>query len=604
MTPRATNSSYRIKFHDTYDICLIYLRGAVPDADILANSVSHLSALQTSQSNSDCADTVDDKEAQNLKDAENVAEEPVEVRATKIISRMENAMERLDLDAIFGMGATDLDDEDEEAVMTTAGSSDNFEMANQENSISTSTTSILRNYLREDLSDEISDFYNNNLPTEFHEDSQIASFWSLSVANIEWRHMRQASEMLKDQGAYVPKSIKEADRSRDWFWENGRPLYSQRLPSVPVVSAEVKPAFHHLNFQGFPVYHKSSTPPEVSLWLAFTAHRKRLYHDFSRQGVITSQATKLMDPFMFSGREHLLKGSGSQLRDAVIGCVHKAYKGEGTWLSDRYDDDEQEPINSDIEKGHVYKYRDAAGDVQYPLQVPHEMSPADYDEVSFNDGEDSYTREPTRWDSYKAYRCAVPSRLCIVESADYGSFGEEPLIPCLQSAEEASAVVEVKLIDGEVNIICGQADEDIEAENHDFYGSCGSASSHDEASTTEPKPATKPDSGDLLAEGLESSAEFQEASWEVVLDGLRALKPFIDRKFDFQATGEEDLEDASEVFQDGICFLLFQMSQLLILPDIEIPFKPGFNEKFYGPLAIAVGHKAFELAGRVFSRLW
>lgn len=553
---------------------------------------------------------MDDKEAQILKDAENAAEGSVEVRATKIISRLENAMENLDLDAIFEMGATDLDDEDEEAVMTTASSSDNVEMAKQEKSISTSSTSILRNYLREDLSDEISEFYDNNLPLEFHKDSQIASFWWLSVANVEWRHMRQASETLKDQGAYVPKSIKEADRSRDWFWENGRPLDSQRLPSVSVVSAEVKPAFHHLNFQGSPVYHKSSTPPEVSLWLAFTAHRKRLYHDFSRQGVITSQATKLMDPFMFSGREHLLKGSGSQLRDAVIGCVHKAYKGRGTWLSGRYDDDEQEPINSDIEKGHVYKYRDAAGDIQYPLQVPHEISPADYDEVSFNDGEDSYTREPTRWNSYKAYRCAVPSRLCIVECADYGSLGEEPFIPFLQSAEEASAVVEVKLIDGEFNIISGQADEDIEAENHDFYGSCGPASGHDEASTTEPKPATKQDSRDLAAEWLESSAEFQEVSWEDVLDDLRALQPFIDLEFDFQATGGEDVEDASEEFQDGICFLLCQMSELLMLPEIpecsldEIPFKPGFNEKFYGSLAIAVGHKAFELAGRVFSHLW
>ncbi|MCJ1262812.1 hypothetical protein MMC22_002682, partial [Lobaria immixta] len=96
-------------------------------------------------------------------------------------------------------------------------------------------------------------------------------------------------------------------------------------------TAKAVAAFHHLNFLGHPVYHKSSTPAEVSFWLAVTSHKKQVFHGFSRQGVINSQATKLMDPFVYLGPElgpdDIFELSGTDLTNVVAGHVKKAYAG-------------------------------------------------------------------------------------------------------------------------------------------------------------------------------------------------------------------------------------------------------------------------------------
>lgn len=300
--------------------------------------------------------------------------------------------------------------------------------------------------------------------------------------------------------------------------------------------ASAKPEFHHLNFMGNPVYHKSSTPAEVSLWLVCTAHEKPGFHPLSRQGVITSQATKLIDPFMYTGSEDLLQTPGGRLRDVVNGLVHKAYNGQGTWRFDRYDWDEAKPINFEFENGTVYKCTDDSGS----LQKLHRMSRDDCEDTILNDEKGCFPPKPFRSNPDEAFK-PTPSKLCVVESADYGSLEAEPVMPCLQSPEKAipeiaspekvSTVANFELGDDEVEVISGQVDEDIEAVSDNSYGSQSSESSYEEDTTdytstwnTRPKPVEDPsaaylaqwseDKPNLIAEipSAHSVAQFLDAS--------------------------------------------------------------------------------------------
>lgn len=158
-----------------------------------------------------------------------IPEESMEDQANEI-TRMQHSIAILDLDAVFGGSATDLEDEDEEPAPTktsTGGSANGAES-------SRSTKAILRSLLPEDLSDQI-DKFQDELPADFHEESQRTFARSFSEANVEWRHMWKASEELRRLGTYVPKKLQKADRSCDWFWDNGRPSDTKSFPSVQVV---------------------------------------------------------------------------------------------------------------------------------------------------------------------------------------------------------------------------------------------------------------------------------------------------------------------------------------------------------------------------------
>lgn len=75
---------------------------------------------------------------------------------------------------------------------------------------------------------------------------------------------------------------------------------------------KVKPLFHHINFLGNPTY-------EVSVWFVATSRRKRRFLSRSRQGVITFQAAKMIDPYLYCGPSDIFKLSGNALRNAVAG---------------------------------------------------------------------------------------------------------------------------------------------------------------------------------------------------------------------------------------------------------------------------------------------
>lgn len=602
----------------------------------------------------------------------------------------------LDLDRIFGGSATDVEEEDEEHAVTTSSGS------HYTNTL-TPTKSMLRSHLPEDLSDQIVDYY-KSLPEELHEESQKEFAWFLSRANVEWDYMSTASRCIKSLGEYKRKYLAAADRSCDWFWENGRPLDTRHPPavsvasSVPVASSKIEPPFHHLSFLGHPVYCKSSTPAAVSFWRAFTTHQV-VFPPFSRRGVINSQATKLIDPFVYLGDpefKDIEEFSGTSLFNAVVGRVEKAYADYGTWQDDIPDEYDEVLRLVEWDDPNVYR----PWHFTCEQQLPHEVSLDDDGDTIINDGKGSYTPKPTRRNPDEEY-VYTPSKLRTVEFAYHASVEVEPSTSA-QPSEEDSDAAETKAgheapndISGQEIVACdsaenqtdtsgdiemGEADtsSDVEMGEADYEAESSSSvpqvatiltaapeSSSDGSEETESPPPSSPLSGDSIStksslssgsvaekdvkeadtfptlsteavflpaeqpsldypelfaacDHLNKLAADQAAVLEAASVGLRALMPFRGLNFQFQPPSDEDeeevlSEDEGEDEEEDTVYTpptvpsQPQVNDHLapkILPGDFLDQVPSEPELPYGPIAIAVGHTAFRIAGWLSSRLW
>ena len=167
---------------------------------------------------------------------------------------------------------------------------------------------------------------------------------------VDWFYMCEASRKLRAASTGFRQTLQEADRSLHWFWGPNancglQPFDPREIRGSKVlpVREENPPEKHHLNFCHEPVYHKSATPPEVSLWAAFSDTSKHRLDAPTRHRVVASQAGKLLDPFNYTGPVELLGLRGTELHDAVTGYVAKVYTGEGRWMSDEYGIDEEVP---------------------------------------------------------------------------------------------------------------------------------------------------------------------------------------------------------------------------------------------------------------------
>ncbi|MCJ1486612.1 hypothetical protein MMC06_006790 [Schaereria dolodes] len=192
---------------------------------------------------------------------------------------------------------------------------------------------------------------------------------------IDYFYMSHASQQARASGDYQQPRLQNANRFSDWLYraENGcgaAPDSSQKsLDNSTILNSntEDERPFHHLNFSNDKVYHKSATPPEVSMWAAFTSRLppKLCCQGPTRERVLASQAGKLVDPFNYSGPENLLELQGTKLRDAVTGYVQVVYETDGEWENDRYENDETFPrstyelscYNSDCGLGMVPIYK-------------------------------------------------------------------------------------------------------------------------------------------------------------------------------------------------------------------------------------------------------
>ena len=117
------------------------------------------------------------------------------------------------------------------------------------------------------------------------------------------------------------------------------------LENVENVAKVQKASFHHKNFDHRRVHLKSTTPPEVSLWLICISNkdnRRHHYHQM-RQAVICSQAGIYIDPIHYHGPMEHLELSGSTMLRSIRGHVVKVYQPVGRWCSESYGRDEVVP---------------------------------------------------------------------------------------------------------------------------------------------------------------------------------------------------------------------------------------------------------------------
>lgn len=382
--------------------------------------------------------------------------------------------EDIDLDAVFGGSATDLEGEYEDSALysgcggkktITEGEPgalkdgyedsalsfgvENLTITEGESGITTITPAVLRQYVPADLDEEVNDFY-NSFPLEARQAPNDPTTRLLSKSNVEWAYMTLALRQLKEMNLYKRKELEEADRSCDWFWENGRrPLDVQFDKQTPLVSEEEEPLYHHINFLGYPTYIKSSTLPAVSFWVTFKSTEKPSPLDpYSREAVILSQACRLIDPFEYHWtKEHDYVETESEIKD-VCSQIKKVYENSGTWVEDIYDESEHVPKNDNSVDCHDDIYR-ADNFPCNTLKVPHFVSREDGGDLIINGGDPDLRRRHYR-NIHRKFNYQ-PTKLCIVKFAD----NEEP---------EKRKTSSVQMPEGTVLVVDGSEEPDSTSE--------------------------------------------------------------------------------------------------------------------------------------------
>lgn len=191
----------------------------------------------------------------------------------------------------------------------------------------------LRQYIPDDVSRDIQIILENS-----NEDFRDRIEWA--QGQVYWFHMCQASQRLLESGE---------SKRRPLFAETGRSVNHQVGSGVRTAKAsrpEARP-IHHYNFNGDPVYCKSSTPPAVSYWVAESpALRYRPDYDGRLHRTVTSsEAAKYVDPYSKHGPEVIEVIGGTALREKVTDQVEKLYSSHGTWSKEVLDKDDDIPIN-------------------------------------------------------------------------------------------------------------------------------------------------------------------------------------------------------------------------------------------------------------------
>ena len=387
------------------------------------------------------------------------------VKETPCVSGATSAFERMDLDAVFGGPADDLC-EDYEArnraartgintcahpnIVGTFHTSEGEDVASNVDVVLPKKLSRIDEhskpefisprtwrYIPEDDNYRIME-YMERLPTV----AITKKRFELASQIFKWEHMYLATQYYKEKGSYKHEPLRQADRSRDWFWEptnadNRRP-YDPRILAATANSAApsavgvtFKPYKHHLNFMQEPGYHKNDTIPEISLWLVHSGHTKD-YEPISLKGVLAAQAGKLIHPFVYNGPEKLLGMRGTKLRDAVTGYVDKVYHAQGTWMDEDYGMNEVRP--KAIQDSGFTDVWSSVGRPQPPYFVTQDDKLAD-----INDDGRIHCGYPTRdMDWVKP----SPSKLSISQVALYDNGSELELHPLRPQSPAAPEVTD------------------------------------------------------------------------------------------------------------------------------------------------------------------
>ena len=282
-----------------------------------------------------------------------------------------------------------------------------------------------------------------------------------------------AMRHLRPPGFAQIRILQEADRSLAWFqkfFNFGNPHAARIIEadkaedlansedSAPVLSKRYALAVrHHLNYISQWVIMKSATPPEVSLWAAITCYElykaNKLPRATSSKAVLISQAWKYVDPWTYAGPQALLNLRGTELRNAVVGLVEKVYHPFGLWGFDHYGEDENVPLSAtQVQKFSSY-YSAEKREAHFDALKPYSLDPRD---------DCTYVAQNGPWLSSPP-KPPKPSPLRFAKTTDH--VDDTELV-----APSAPVAITVPLIGYEPTTEYHQSDEEIDADNVDFYG--------------------------------------------------------------------------------------------------------------------------------------
>lgn len=459
---------------------------SVPDAEVVEGDLS--------------ADVVEDKNA-DVHDATAVegnlqGEDKVEPSLASV------AFEHIDLDAVFGGTADDLCEDyegehraarahiDSSAPQTTLDARHLSAEDGIPNDVSTTTTKASQGSDGHREPESASSTLPRFIPVYLKDLKNKRSL-------LDWTDLLAATQRAKLGGSYEHKPLQATDRSRDWFWEptndDNRRHYDPRIlvtaagSCINRVDKVTTPAveeieLHHLNFSQQPVFHKTETSPEVSLW-AVCSGQAQHHESVSRKGVLSSQAGKLIDPFLYCGPNALLNLKGTQLRDEVTGYVEKVYHPKGTWIFDQYDPDETVPCvaegdaYTDIFNGPGWLYSPQPvhrmlfpRDVYRPAEDNTDLYPqeVDLEDVIVNDDGRIHVHKPR---SDKNWAAFSPSRLSTVQNCSEETSDLELLSPKPKCTSSSTSSLDSSLATclDELTILPEQSEDAVTIEDKDIY---------------------------------------------------------------------------------------------------------------------------------------
>lgn len=289
---------------------------------------------------------------------------------------------------------------------------------------------LLRHFIPEDVQSEVNAYY-YALPPE----RQNLQGWIFATNVIDWKYMAFFSKQLRLLGLYKHVPLQQADSFDVWQSKSTVPAQTS-TSSSGMESNDARPETcippHHINFLSQPVFQKSDTPPEVSLWAAVISERFPAFEPLSRRGVIASQATKLIDPFLFRGQQSVLELSGTELRNSVTGYVDKVYLPVGTWTEDEYDEDDEKPKTTEEVPDEYWNNRDYGFQ---QMQKPYLMQPDDCD-IIINDNASLHPPCPRRSIDGQPYAGHGPSKLSQMHTSD-----ELVLDEALENLDEEKVII-------------------------------------------------------------------------------------------------------------------------------------------------------------------
>ncbi|KAI9796839.1 MAG: hypothetical protein M1835_002943 [Candelina submexicana] len=175
-----------------------------------------------------------------------------------------------------------------------------------------------------------------------------------------WSCMHQKTLSDRENGSYVPKRLEERDRKKDLFTLFGNDIpvsgviqpeisrkswfldgdeFPVKYPLTPVTS----PPLHHINAYRRPVFHRTFTPPEISMWAWSYVDCPRRYSPTSLKTALLNSACATIDPVGYTGELPLEDLYGKEMIDAMRGHCKIFYYPKGSWMSDVYREGDNRP---------------------------------------------------------------------------------------------------------------------------------------------------------------------------------------------------------------------------------------------------------------------